>query len=61
MGEKTEKIDDNVVYIDEFNRERWLLKLRIARESGRVAVFNGVQQHDAEIIPFPTRNPNDAS
>jgi hypothetical protein len=46
----------NVTYIDEFNRERWLLKLRLARESGRVAVFGAIQPTDAIIIPFPTPN-----
>ena len=45
---------DNVTYIDEFRREQWLLKLRLARESGQVAVFGAMQPTDAKIIPFPT-------
>ena len=48
---------DNVFYIDEFRREQWLLKLRIARESGQVAVFGALQPTDAKIIPFPTPDP----
>ena len=55
--------DDNVVYIDEFNRERWLLKLRVARETGRVAVFNQHRSQDAQIIPFrrPDNDPDGAA
>jgi len=45
---------DNVTYIDEFRREQWLLKLRMARETGAVAVFGALQPTDAQIIPFPT-------
>lgn len=52
----TEQIPDNVVYIDEHNRERWLLKLRLAREQGRVAIFNAQQANDAQIIPFRRRD-----
>lgn len=47
------EIPDNVVYIDEHNRERWLLKLKIARESGQIAVFGAIQPKPADIIPFP--------
>lgn len=50
------EIPDNVVYIDEHNRERWLLKLKIARESGQIAVFGAIQPEPAKIIPFPQRN-----
>lgn len=46
---------DNVVYIDEFRREQWLLKLRVARESGTVAVFGAIHEEDAQVIPFPVR------
>ena len=44
-----------VTYIDEFRRERWLLKLQVARETGAVAVFGAIQAEDAKIIQFPTR------
>lgn len=47
------EIPDNVVYIDEHNRERWLLKLRIARETGQIAVFGKIQPKPAEILQFP--------
>ena len=57
----TGEIPDNVSYIDEHNRERWLLKLRLAREQGRVAVFNAQNTHDAIIIPFPTPEPPDGA
>lgn len=56
MGE----IDDgNVIYIDEYNRERWLLKLRVARATGQVAVFNAKQREEHtnldNLIIFPER------
>lgn len=46
------EIPDNVTYIDEFKRERWLLRLRVARESGEVATFGALQDQDAQIIPL---------
>lgn len=52
------EIPDNVVYIDEHNRERWLLKLQIAREQGRIAVFGAIQPEPAKIIQFPTERTN---
>jgi len=62
MSMENGEIPDNVEYIDEHNRERWLLKLKIARESGRVAVFSPILEQDAIIIQFPTPNrPDDAS
>lgn len=55
MGE----VDDgNVVYIDEYNRERWLLNLRVARATGEVAVFNAhrAERPDlANVLIFPDR------
>lgn len=53
MSEQIRFDDENVVYIDEFRREQWLLKLRIARESGRVATFGAIRDTDAQIIEFP--------
>ena len=56
--------EDNVVYIDEFRRERWLLKLRLARETGEIAVFHSQQDGLATVIPFPERpepDPEDAA
>lgn len=48
-----------VTYIDEFRRERWLLKLQVARESGEVAVFGAMRPADAQVIQFPERpDPN---
>lgn len=48
--------DDNVTYIDEFRRERWLLRLRIAREMGQVILEHGQPvKGEAQIIPFPKR------
>lgn len=44
--------DGNLVYIDEHNRERWLLKLRIARAQGQVAVFGAMQPKPADILPI---------
>lgn len=45
-----------LVYIDEWRRERWLLKLAIARETGEVAVFGALQPEDAQIIEFPAQD-----
>lgn len=48
--------DDNVTYIDEFRRERWLLRLRVAREMGEVILLHGKPvEGEAQIIPFPTK------
>lgn len=48
--------DDNVTYIDEFRRERWLLRLRVAREMGEVILLHGKPiKGEAQIIPFPTK------
>ena len=47
---------DNVIYIDEFRRERWLLKLHLARETGEIAVFGSLHDQDATVIPFPDRS-----
>lgn len=49
---------DNVTYIDEFKRDRWLLRLRVAREMGEVILLHGKPvEGEAQIIPFPT-NPD---
>lgn len=51
--------DDNVIYIDEFKRDRWLLRLRVAREMGQVILDKGKPvTGEAQIIPFP-KKPND--
>lgn len=50
------EIPDNVTYIDEYRRERWLLRLRMARETGEIAVFGAMQPTDAQIIEFPQRD-----
>ena len=42
-----------LIYIDEHRRERWLLRLEMARETGAVAVFNAMYAQDAKVIPFP--------
>lgn len=42
-----------LVYIDEYRRERWLLKLEAARSMGAVAVFNADLGQDAAVLPFP--------
>lgn len=42
-----------LVYIDEHRRERWLLKLEVARQSGAIAVFNADLGKDATVLPFP--------
>lgn len=48
--------DDNVTYIDEFKRDRWLLRLRIARQMGETIVSKGQPiKGEAQIIPFPVK------
>jgi hypothetical protein len=50
--------NDNVTYIDEFKRKRWLLRLRVARDMGEVILLHGRPiKGKAQIIPFPT-NPD---
>lgn len=44
-----------VIYLDEYRRERWLLKLQVARETGEIAVFGAIQPKLADVIPFPVR------
>lgn len=46
---------DNVVYIDEFKRERWLARLDASRKVGEVAVGNVtvIYSEPAQVIPFP--------
>lgn len=46
--------DDNVTYIDEHRRERWLQRLETARQTGQIAVFNADLGRDAKVLPFPT-------
>lgn len=41
---------DNVVYIDEFKRERWLHNLRVSRELGQLALF---PNDPAQLMLFP--------
>ena len=50
-----------LIYIDEFRRERWLLKLQVARETGEIAVFGAIQPDLADVIPFPTPDGDDAA
>lgn len=55
---------DNVVYIDEFKRERWLARLNQARKIGEVTIGNVTVLYSApaEVIPFPRNgDPNDAA
>ncbi len=46
---------DNLVYIDEFRREQWLLKLKIARQTGQMALFNKEYETPGQLILFPTQ------
>ncbi len=58
------QLRDIVTCIDEFRREQWLLKLKIARESGEIAVFSAINTKNAEIIEFPKQpdhTPDDAA
>jgi hypothetical protein len=52
---------DNVTYIDEHRRERWLARLERARKMGEVLILNGIVQegHVADVIPFPQKQPED--
>lgn len=48
-------METNVLYIDEFRRERWLQRLEAARAAGESVLVFGVEQPVlAEVIPFPT-------
>lgn len=45
----------NVLYLDEFRREKWLTNLRRAREIGQVLLFNQENATDAQVLSFPVR------
>lgn len=45
-----------LVYIDEYRRERWLARLEAARQMGTVAVFNADLGQDATVLSFPEQS-----
>ena len=47
------EVPDNVVYIDEFKRERWLHNLRVSREMAKLVIPTPEQQFGRNVIPFP--------
>ena len=46
---------ENVVYMDESRRAKWLRQLEDARNLGGVATFNFEHKEPADIIPFPIK------
>lgn len=50
---------ENVVYMDESRRARWLRQLEDARKIGGVATFNFEYKEPAKVIPFPERDNNE--
>lgn len=48
-------MSNEVIYLDERRKERWLRQINLSRETGKVAIFSAMQSTDAEIIPFPTK------
>lgn len=51
----------NVLYLDDYRREKFMTKLRAARESGEVAVFGALNEGLAEVIEFPQYTPDGAA
>lgn len=53
----------NVLFLDEGRKDRVMRQLNIARQQGRVAVFNAELDEPAKVIPFPRRpdTPDDAA
>jgi hypothetical protein len=47
------EVPDNVVYIDEFKRERWLHRLRVSREMAKLVTPTPEQQFGRNVVPFP--------
>lgn len=47
------EVPDNVTYIDEFKRERWLHNLRVSREMAKLVVPTPEQVFGRNVIPFP--------
>ena len=44
---------ENVVFMDESRRARWLRQVEEARRIGGVATFNFEYDEPAQVIPFP--------
>jgi hypothetical protein len=47
---------ENVVYMDEARKARWLRQLDDARNIGGVATFNFEYTDPAKVIPFPRKD-----
>lgn len=50
---------DNVVFLDEVKRRRWINQLQAARETGEIAVFGTIRTNDelADVIELrPSQN-----
>ena len=50
---------ENVVYMDEFRRAKWLSELHRARDMGQIALFNMEYDNPAQLFLFPMRSEGD--
>lgn len=44
---------ENVLFMDEYRRAKWLAELKRSRDLGTVAVFGNQYDQPAQIIQFP--------
>lgn len=54
---------ENVLYLDEYRRAKWMVELKRARDAGGIAVFGAMHDELATVIPFPVQEgtPDDAA
>lgn len=45
---------ENVVYMDEYRKARWISELNRARDMGQIALFNQDYEHPGQLLLFPT-------
>ena len=46
---------ENVVYLDEYRKAKWLSDLKRARDTGQVALFGQELTEPAQLLLFPAR------
>lgn len=57
--------EENVLYIDEYRKAKWLAELKRARRTGQMALFGAELTDPGQLILFPTpespENPDPAA
>lgn len=50
---ESEPNTENVLYMDEYRKARWLAELKRSRDLGQMALFNGEYELPGQLILFP--------